>query len=541
MKLHVYRDDKLRKEIAALCVRDLCVSYKQNYHLTTALENINFQLHKSEILTVIGESGCGKSTIAKSLCGLLPNSAHIGSGKMQIDSDFEADLTSKTTDWNSIRGKKLGMIFQDAQLALNPVMKVIDHFKESLVHHNIAKSDDVMTVTENLMRMLNFSDIDQIIYKYPFQLSGGMCQRICIALSLCLNPTILIADEPTSALDVVSQLEVLNLFKRIKKELNTSIIFITHDIAVANNISDRVLVLNKGKIIEENNISNIFTNPKEKYTKQLLESRKLVLSKFSNSETQNGKIILQAKNIMKRFYTKVVLKDISLTLRASEIVGVLGESGCGKSTLAKCLIGLEYCDDGDLIYDDTEMKKIQHKQKHKKCRNIQMIFQDARASLNPGRSAVELVQEPLRYHNICNKRERWNTARQYLDMVGISGDMQERKPTQLSTGQCQRVAIARALILKPQILICDEAVSALDMTIQTQILSLLRVLHKEYSFAMIMISHDIRILRFFCDRIAVMKDGIFCEINDAGRAFNETTHLYTKKLIEYEQTMEKGL
>jgi peptide/nickel transport system ATP-binding protein len=523
---------------AALQIDELSVAYEQNGACNPVLNNVSLHLGKGEILSLVGESGSGKSTIAKAIGGLLPPSAHITSGTMCLDTDFTVSLNSRADEWNRIRGKKLGFIFQDAQLALNPLMKIIDHFQETILFHHMAPREKVKETSAKYLEMLNFSDTESVLESYPFELSGGMCQRVCIALALCLEPPVLIADEPTSALDMISQKELLDLLYKIQKELDLSVLLITHDITVAQATSDRVVVLNRCSIVEEGSAREVFTDPKDIYTKQLLSSRMLYFQATESGKAFEEEPVLQAESLRKSYSAqKEVLKGISFDLHKTEILGFLGESGCGKTTLAKCMIGLEPISGGKLLLHGKNIAGLKGESKREKCRYLQMIFQDARASLNPRRSALQIVQEPLHYLGLAKKNEYDKLAKFYLDEVGICGDAQTRRPPQLSTGQCQRVAIARALIVKPDVLICDEAVSALDMTVQAQILQLLMQLHDEFQFSIIMITHDIRILRYFCHRIAVMQEGIFLEITEGGDKLNESNNPYTRLLLKNEQEL----
>lgn len=526
-----------------LRVHDLQVSYRQNRQFITILDNLAFDLRKGEILALLGESGSGKSTIAKAVAGLLPPSAHIGGGFLQIGSTTIPDLSAKSIRWEPIRGRGIAMLFQDAQLALNPVLKIKDHFKESLLFHRMTSAEEVMSVSAKLLSMLNFTDAPTILDRYPFQLSGGMCQRICLALALCLKPAVLIADEPTSALDTVSQIEVLDLLKRMQKELGLTVLLITHDIAVANAISDRVVVLNKGVIEEQGETGAVFAKPRAAYTRQLLSSRsRIALPLRDREQPQPDEPLLEIVQLEKTFHPGTrVLHNVYLALNKKEILGILGQSGCGKSTLAKCIAGLESPDGGRVMYRGTDISRLQGEPKREICKRIQLIFQDARASLHPGRTALQLVQEPLQYLRIGRGKEREAMAKLYLDEAGISGEAQTRRPPQLSTGQCQRIAIARALVLKPEILICDEAVSALDMSVQAQILTLLQRLHRQFGFSIVMISHDIRVLRSFCHHIAVMNDGSFKEGKRASAQLHESDQPYTRLLLKCAGDMEKGL
>lgn len=525
-----------------LQVKNLEVTYEALKNRSmNVLNKVSFELRKGETLALLGESGSGKSTIAKAITGLLPPSAHIG-GTLHIGTSYIADLQSKKVEWSRIRGKQLAILFQDAQQALNPVIKIKDNFKELLLFHSIATADEVILISTKLLNMLHFPDAQKILDSYPFQLSGGMCQRVCLALVLSLKPLVLIADEPTSALDTVSQKEVLDLLVKLQKELNLTVLLITHDIAVANAISDRVMVLNGGIIEEEGNTQDVLGNPRAGYTRHLLSARAHIskpnLKPELNLKSQPLLEIIQLEKVFG--LKKQVLHDVNLTLNQGGILGILGESGCGKSTLAKCITGLVPPNRGRILYRGMDITQLRGTPKRELCKHIQLIFQDARASLNPRRTALQLVQEPLQYLNIGQRKKREAMAGFYLDQVEIREEAQMRRPPQLSTGQCQRIAIARALVLKPDILICDEAVSSLDMSIQAQILDLLHRLQQQFGFSILMISHDIKVLRSFCHHIAVMKDGTFCEVRTADE-LRESEQSYTQLLLKCAGDLEVGL
>ncbi|MDR3121234.1 MAG: ABC transporter ATP-binding protein, partial [Clostridiales bacterium] len=465
---------------------------------------------------------------------LRPPSAKVISGNIEIAGQFHADLSRHAIQWNKIRGTVLSMIFQDAQLALNPMMTVREHFRDVLLFHKAASEQEITPLASELLRLLNFTDIDRVLASYPFQLSGGMCQRVCIALSLCLKPSVLIADEPTSALDSVSQKEVLDVLKNVQNELALSVLFITHDIAVANSVSERVIVLNKGIVAERGVTREVLSAPQTSYTRKLLEARESINEPF-DIPPSNSEPVLEIIGLGKCYSkSQNVLSDLTLSLREREIVGVLGQSGCGKSTLAKCLTGVERPTSGTILFRGKDISMLYGKARREICRHIQIVFQDARASLNPRYTALQLVQEPMNYLHIGLSSERREKARFYLNQVGIDNNAQNRRPPRLSTGQCQRIAIARALILEPDILICDEAVSALDMQVQAQILSLLRQLHEQFRFSILMISHDIRVMRIFCHKIAVMKDGCFSEVGSADMITADSPNPSTRLLLACE-------
>lgn len=524
-------------------VQQLQVSYGHHGRTVPILHNLSFALRKGEIVSVLGESGSGKSTMAKAITGLLPPSAHISSGSLAIGDDTIADLSAAGKAWDRLRGTGIALLFQDARQALNPVMTVRQHFRETLLHHRKARPHAVTAQSSRLLGRLGFADPASILASYPFQLSGGMCQRVCLALALCLEPKVLIADEPTSALDTVSQREVLALLKHAQEEFGLTVLLITHDLAVASAISDRVIVMHQGDLVEEGDVRTVMNQPKALFTRQLLAYRSQVVAPARTHAKRHADTpLLEVRHLHKAYESKQpVLRGVNLTLDRREILGILGQSGCGKSTLARCIIGLETANEGSVLLDGTDMARLRGKVRRELCRRVQMVFQDARASLHPGRTALELVQEPLRYLRIGNRQEREMLAAYYLKEVGLEGELQDRRPPHLSTGQCQRIAIARALVLKPDVLICDEAVSALDMHIQAQILKLLKRLHKQHGFSILMISHDINVLLSFCHHIAVMSDGRFLEGKQTSTNLYESSQPHTQLLLACAGDTKEGL
>jgi peptide/nickel transport system ATP-binding protein len=533
------RMKNIMNQDTVLGLNDLCIQYIQNDKRKTILDHVSFTLYQGEVLALLGESGSGKTTCAKAMMGLLPPSAVIGGGLMRVGNDSAIDLSNPDVDWRLIRGKKIALIYQDAQLALNPVKTIRGHFRETLLFHKIGGLREIEAISSNMLGLLNFPNPGRVLDAYPFQLSGGMCQRVCIALILCLQPNILIADEPSSALDVISQKDVLNVLKSIQEKMNLTVLLITHDVAVAQAVSDRVIIMENGKIAEEGVTAQVLSQPKSPYARMLIQAWDLP-QKTPSGQTNCEDAILQVERLCKTYQRGVkVLNDLNIVISKREIVGILGQSGCGKSTLAKCIAGLEKPSYGAIKFHGKDITKFKERARREICRHIQIVFQDARAGLNPRRNALQLVQEPLSYLHIGAKEDWKEKARFYLEQVGIDSDTQNRRPPQLSTGQCQRIAIARALILEPEILICDEAVSSLDMKIRMQILNLLEKLHKKFGFSIIMISHDIRVLRSFCQVVAVMKDGCFCEISPTGQLLAGNGHEYTRFLINSELAINK--
>lgn len=528
----------------ALRLQDLRVAYRLNGRSVNVLDGFSLELSHGEIVALLGESGSGKSTVAKAMTGLLPRSARIGSGALQIGRGVSSDLSGERVPWERIRGRGIAMLFQDAQQSLNPMLTIKEHFKESLLYHRLVAAGEVQAESVKWLQALRFPDAPGVLERYPFQLSGGMCQRICLALALSLRPAVLVADEPTSALDAVSQKEVLDLLQSMQRQLGLAVLFITHDLAVAHAISDRVVVLNKGVVEEEGDTRTVLARPQSACTRRLLASRAQIAGLApAGGPLRQRAPLLDIVGLAKTFPPRKqrVLHDLHLTVHEREIVGVLGQSGCGKSTLARCIAGLEIPDAGRILYCGAEIGRLRGKPRRELSKQIQLVFQDARASLNPRRTALQLVQEPLRYGRIGGRAEREMRAMFYLNEAGIGEELHKRRPPELSTGQCQRIAIARALALQPRLLICDEAVSALDMSVQAQILQLLQRLHRQYGFAVLMISHDIRVLRSFCHSIAVMDQGRFCEVKRGGALLRESSQPYTQLLLKCAGDLEIGL
>ena len=521
-----------------LAIENLRVSYVHGPSDKKVLKDVSLSLDEGECLTILGESGSGKSTIAKAVMGLLPPSAVIESGRFLLHDPSPLGLYGTNGFRGAVRGRRIAMVFQDARLSLDPSMTVFGHFREAIMYHKLFSKCEIHEEVSRLLRQLDLDDVPRILNAYPTQLSGGMCQRIAIALAICLRPKVLIADEPTSALDVVSQLETLELLRRVKERFHLGVLFITHDLVVASRISDRLAILKDGEIVEEGLPELLLSKPRDAYTKSLVESRILPHSEMSAGKVLEAVPLLRIRSLGKTFGNdRPALSAVDLDVFENEIVGILGRSGCGKSTLSRCILGVCPYDCGQISFQDTDVRTMARREKAKR---IQMVFQDARASLNPRCSALDLVMEPLRYLHLKKDAEH-AAGSKYLDMVGISSAERYRCPPQLSTGQCQRIAIARALIVEPELLVCDEAVSALDMSIQKQILELLFELQKKLRFSILMISHDVRILLNCCDRIVVMEEGSVLPMSSGGHDVPLTsTDRCWFRLMEAAKTMEMG-
>ncbi len=491
-------------------VEDLFVSYRNHKTTTKVLNGLNFTIKKGQTLVIAGESGSGKSTLGKALSGLLPSTTYV-SGKIKLK-DREFKLSDPFLNWSDIRGNRIGHIFQDPNSSLRPREKIKKQFYDTLVvSHGFSEKESIIKA-RRLLQLLNFDDIEKVLDSYSFQLSGGMCQRVSIALSLSLEPDFIIADEITSALDLKSQYELIQLLDSIKKELNTGILFITHDLKLAKIIGDETLFLNKG-ILEK--------SPKFKIDNFEYNSNNLSLD-----EEKEG--VLKIKKLSKSYDSKEILKDLSFSMCEGEIFGILGESGCGKSTLAKLISGLEDSYSGKILFENRCLKDKIEKENRYFYKDIQIIFQDERGCLNPYKSILSIVEESIRNlrPDILNPED---LAKECLESVGLKESLYKRKAPSLSTGQCQRVSIARAISVGPKLLILDEVVSALDIEIKHQIMNLLMELQRKNNISMIMISHEIDVLQGTCQRVGMMKDG---KVKKIIKIDNESMEEMKKFLME---------
>ena len=526
-------------EREVLRVRDLWVYHRSDDGKTATLKGVDFSLAAGECLSVLGESGAGKSTLARVMTGLLPPSARV-LGRMRLDGT-EIDLSSGGTDWPGIRGSRIGLVLQDAQQALNPMRKVGAQFRETLLFHQAVPRDEVLPTARSILEFLNFGDADAVLDSYPFQLSGGMCQRVCLALALCLRPRVLIADEATSALDGVSRAEVIGLLGKTRERLGLSIVFITHDIAVACAAAEKLLVLEDGTVRDYGPVRSVLGGPRSAFTSGLVGAARRIPVPRAEAGVGPRPAVLEVENLSKSFGAggDAVLCGLSLSVARGEIVGILGESGCGKSTLARCLVGLEEPDSGRILFEGESLSAWRERDRRGLTRGVQLIFQDGRACLNPGRRVLALAGEPLRYMKLCGKRERDAVAARSLTEAGIGEELFMRRPPELSTGQCQRVAIARALSAGPRLLICDEATSALDAATRNQVLEFLMEINGRDGISILLISHDVGILRRCCHRVVVMDGGRFVEDLPPSR-LDGARHPSTRKLLRSERTVDSA-
>ena len=513
------------------------------------LNNISFVLKKNEILGIVGESGSGKSITAFSILNLINSSKIKKSGKIFFE-NFRIDNLS-TKELEKIRGKEISIVFQEPMSSLNPTMKCGKQIEEIVSKHSFLKGTKIKDRVNELLRMVQLSKEANLYNKYPFQLSGGQQQRLMIAIAIACDPKILIADEPTTSLDSVLKHEIIELLKRIQKQTNMSVIFISHDLSLVSEFTDKTVVLYKGEVVEFGKSSKILANPKHTYTKMLLGSRipknkrpyrlptiENKLKQFANiSRTERKKKhknlyeslpILEISKLSFSYLNNSILKSISFNLYEGEILGLVGESGSGKSTISKCILGINQNYTGEILYNGLNVKSIDNKNFR---RNVQLIFQDPYSSLNPKMTIGDSIMEPMIVHNISNKKNRKSKIFKLLEDVGLNKEDFDKYPNQFSGGQRQRIVIARALALKPKVIVCDESVSALDVSIQSQIINLLNNLKEKYLITFLFISHDLSVIKYMTDRLIVLNKGKIEEIDETDSIFNDPKKSYTKLLL----------
>lgn len=575
-------------EDTLLEINNLNVVFHQNGTFNQAVKEVSFNVKKGEIVGIVGESGSGKTVTCLSIMHLIPNPpGKISSGSMLFRKKDNSVVNLNLLpieEIRKIRGNEISMIFQEPMTSLNPVMKCGEQVAEALILHKQISYQEAQKQTIELFDLVNLPDPKRAFDKYPHELSGGQKQRVMIAMAMSCNPSLIIADEPTTALDVTIQKGILEQLKKLRNEFNTSVIFISHDLSVIAEIADKVIVMLNGSIVEKGTIQEIFTNPQHPYTKGLmacrppLDKRLKVLPVISDfmEITESGDIIekstsfeniiksaiftenertehlnkiykkdklIQIKNLKTWFpnnksifgKTKEWFKavdDVSLDIYEGETLGLVGESGCGKTTLGRSILKLVQAKEGQVLYRNEEILRLSEKDFRPIRKDMQIIFQDPYSSLNPRISIGEAIMEPMEVFGIGkNKSERKAMTMELLKKVGLKEQHFYRFPHEFSGGQRQRICIARTLSVQPKFVICDESVSALDVSVQAQILNLLNELKKEFNLTYIFISHDLSVVRFMSDRIAVMNKGKIEEIGDADQIYFNPQKEYTKNLI----------
>ncbi|WP_111706992.1 ABC transporter ATP-binding protein [Lutibacter citreus] len=550
-----------------LSVQNLSISFNSDKEKNTVVHNISFELQQQQILGIVGESGSGKSVTSLAILGLLSNNAEV---KGEI---FYNDINLTKTaekEYQKIRGNEISMIFQEPMSSLNPSLTCGYQVLEILLQHkNCSKSEAKKEVIE-LFNKVKLPRAEEIYNQYPHQISGGQKQRVMIAMAIACKPDILIADEPTTALDVTVQKEIIELLKELQQETEMSIIFISHDLALVSEIADSVLVMYQGSIVEQGNVKQVFKNPKHDYTKALINSKPSLTERIKKLPTVqdfieqeiNDEIYTteQRKEFHNKIYSKKPLLEVfnlatyfnsessfffgkknvvkavdnvSFQLYEGETLGLVGESGCGKTTLGRTILHLEKATKGEIYYNQKDVTNLSRKELKNFRKEVQIIFQDPFSSLNPRIPVGKAIMEPMKVHGILNSsNERKQYVFDILKRVGLEEEHFYRYPHEFSGGQRQRIGIARTIALKPKLIICDESVSALDVSVQAQVLNLLNELKQDFGFTYIFISHDLAVVKYMSDQLVVMNKGKIEEIGDADLIYKTPKTNYTQKLID---------
>ena len=533
-----------------------------NQHI---LNNISFYIGKEEIVGIVGESGSGKSLTALSLIGLLPKNSKLKAKKFRFNYQDLRELSSK--DWQILRRSKIGMVFQEPQSSLNPSLTCGKQLLEAVNNDKKIESSKKKQLIKKVLNEVQLFDDKRIAKSYPHELSGGQKQRVMIAMAILRNPKLLIADEPTTALDVTVQKEIIHLLKTLQAKYKMSVLFISHDLSLVKKLADRVLVMNNGKIVESGDTDKIFKNPNHNYTKGLVFARpdnkirlerlptvldyqsnnfkpKIITSskrKIFHKQLYSQKPLLEVKRIRKNYVKEKwfgkpsifeALKPISFSLYPGETLGIVGESGSGKSTLAKTLVFLDPPDSGEIKWLGKVVNPRNKLQVNSLRKKIQFIFQDPFAALHPYKTVGSTLDEVLWVHKSKNNKKNNFRVDELLDQVGLSSKYASRHPHELSGGQRQRIVVARALAVKPEVLICDESVAALDISVQAQILNLLNDLKSNLNLSFLFISHDLAVVKYMSDRVMVMKDGKLIEIQESDTLYEAPNKKYTQKLVD---------
>lgn len=558
----------------ALLINNLSISFIKDKIQNEVIHSISYSVNKNEILGIVGESGSGKSVSSLAILGLLPHKvSNINSGQIIYNNTDLTKLSLK--DFQNIRGKEISMIFQEPMSSLNPSMICGEQVLEILLQHTTLSKAEAKIETLELFTKVKLPQPNRVYKAYPHEISGGQKQRVMIAMAIACKPKILIADEPTTALDVTVQKDIIALLKELQVQNNMSIIFITHDLALISEIADRVVVMYKGRIVEQNTVEAIFKSPQHEYTKALIASRPSLETRLkqlptieailnnsvsteiitkearmlNHAKIYNTAPILEVINLEKEYLSKSGLfsksetfkavDNISFKLYEGETLGLVGESGCGKSTLGNAILQLDKATAGKIIYNGIDITTLNKTQTRALRKDIQIIFQDPYSSLNPRIPIGIAIMEPMQVHGLYkNDTTRKLKTIELLNRVGLDETYFNRYPHEFSGGQRQRIGIARTIALHPKLIICDESVSALDISVQAQVLNLLNELKEKFGFTYIFISHDLAVVKYMSDQLLVMNKGKIEELNDADEIYKSPKKAYTKHLIN---AIPKGL
>lgn len=525
-------------------IQDLRVSFITGDSEFEAVKGVNFYVNKGETVGIVGESGSGKSVTARSIMRLLPSPpSFLKSGTILFQG--ENLVTQSEKKMEAIRGKDISMIFQDPMTSTNPTIRIGEQIAEGLMKHQKMSKKEAYDKTIELLKLVGIKNSEERYQQYPHEFSGGMRQRVMITMALACNPSLLIADEPTTALDVTIQAQILSIMKQMQERLGTSIILITHDLGVVAGMCDRVIVMKEGEIVEEGTTEEIFANPQHPYTKRLLNALPKLHEKKEPKQPPNIEAgtdvnvpLIEVRNLSKHFDLKKgeqlkAVDDLSFRIYPGETLGLVGESGSGKSTTGRTILQLHEPTDGEVLYKGVPVTRLSKSELKSMRRHMQIIFQDPYSSLNPRKKVLDIIGEALDVHKLTNSaEERRARIEELLELVGLKKEHALRYPHEFSGGQRQRIGIARALAVEPNFIVCDEPLSALDVSIQKQVVDLLKDLQQRLGLTYLFIAHDLSMVKHISDRVAVMYGGKIVELAESEELYANPQHPYTKMLLQ---------
>lgn len=525
-------------------VKDLNIAFGSGKNPIPTVHDANFQIYPGETVAIVGESGSGKSTTARAIIDLLPATGHVTSGSIVFQGEELVGASDK--QMSAIRGRKIGLVPQDPMTNLNPVWTIGQQITEALAANHIAKGKAAKARACELLAEAGMPEPEKHFNQYPHEFSGGMCQRALIAIGLHARPALLIADEPTSALDVTVQKQILDHLEGLIENLGTAVLLITHDLGLAAERATRVIVMQHGHIVEQGPSREILTNPQHPYTKKLIAAAPSLAAHRSETRhhksSDSGLTLLQVKGVTKRFLLPssrpwkkeyfTAVNNVDLSIKQMHTTAIVGESGSGKSTLAKMMLGLLDPTEGEVTYEGKPIRKMRRDAELNFRKRVQPVFQNPYGTLDPMWSVFNIIEEPLKVHHLGDKKTRARRVSEIMDRVALPQSMLRRYPMELSGGQQQRIAIARALVLEPELIICDEAVSALDVLVQAQILELLNELQRDLGLTYVFITHDLAVVKQIADDVVVMRNGAIVERGETDELFAHPQQEYTQRLLD---------
>lgn len=541
------------KQTPLLQVENLVTEFRSAQSATTAVADVSFDIYPGETLCLVGESGSGKSVTGLSILGLLSSAASHPGGSVSLANSATADepdaatialLGASDALLQTVRGVRISMIFQEPLTCLNPVLTIGEQIMESLELHLGLQGPAARDRALELLTQVEIPDPEQRLDDYPHRLSGGQRQRVMIAMALACEPDLIIADEPTTALDVTIQAQILALMADLQEQHHTALLFITHDLSLVSEIADRVIVMQKGRVVESGTRDAVLGAPEHPYTRELMAALPGNLPRLAAMAPRTSEVLLQVRNlkvyfpvrrgVLQRHVDDVkAVDDVSLDIHPGRVLALVGESGSGKTTLGRALLGLLPVTAGSVMYQNTDLAQLNRRQFKPFRKDLQVIFQDPQSSLNPRLSIASILTEPMAVHGIGDShRDRLAMAGEYLHKVGLEPAMLQRYPHEFSGGQRQRIGIARAIALEPRFIVCDEVTSALDVSVQAKILLLLDALKREFNLTYLFITHNIDVVRYFADDIAVMHRGKLVEQGEALQVCEHPAHDYTRTLLD---------